>query len=386
MSVTAQGAPGLGGQGSSTPPKQFPRPSRRPVSRRLVVSMIAGCAIVQILFWFGVRQGFIRADFLAPGLILIGWAVILGVAALASSRFSSLRRAFDSREDEHRAQLDQIEQLEAHNEMLQAMARSTDVSLAFQALARRVARIVPCDRVGVALLKEGGQEFQTYTARVTEPERRARPRPDLQFSIGRTRIGQVVRSGQSLFTGNFADDAPDFVDANVLHQSGFRSGMFLPLICRGKAVGTLNVVSRKKAAFNEEHRAALEPIAEILAVAYVAQQLQQAAARFRTMEAMTEVTLSIANEIQSALQTIIGHCGLLERGNPDAALQRDVAVITRQSQRIQDLLDGMRSAAQERLREVAAQVQGGTPVTADGITEAATRNTWPRGTPDSPVR
>jgi GAF domain-containing protein len=349
-------------------------PAPRP-NGRMITALIAGGAALQLGLWYGASRGAVSQQLLAPGLIATGWLVIVGLGLMGASRFTRLRRTIDSREDEHRATLDQIEQLEAHNEMLQALARSTDVTIAFQALARRVARIVPCDRVGLALLKEGGHEFQTYTARVTERERRTRPRMDLEFNLDRTHIGHVARTCQPLIVDDFADQAADFLDANVLHQAGFQSGLVLPLISKNKAVGTLNVVSRMKSAFTDEHRAALAPIAEILAMAYVAQQLQQAVARFRTMEAMAELTLSIASEIQSALQTIIGHCDLLERGHPDPALQRDVAVITRQAQRIQDLLERMRTAAQDRLREMAGQVPGGIPSGPEALNAEPTENT-----------
>jgi len=344
-------------------------------AKGVVTALLAGGAVLQLALWLAVSRGLAGEAILAPGLIAISWALIAGLALVAAPCFSSLRSALTATEQEHRAKLDEIEQLEAHNEMLQALARSTDVTLAFQALARRVARIVPCDRVGLALLKEGGQEFQTYTARVTEPERRTRPRVDLEFNLDRTHIGHVVRTCQPLIIESFADQAADYLDANVLHQTGFQSGMVLPLVSKNKAVGTLNVVSRARGAFTDEHRAALEPIAEILAVAYVAQQLQQALARYRTMEAMAELTLSIASEIQSALQTIIGHCDLLERGYPDPALQRDVAVITRQAQRIQDLLENMRTAAQDRLREVAEQVKGRIPSSPEAFSEETTGST-----------
>lgn len=326
-------------------------------TRRLLQAIFVGGVGLQLLVAAAAVSGAIPPRSSTAALIISGWVVIVALAAVAFIGFRSMSRTMTTRETAHRATLDQVEQLEAHNEMLQALARSTDVTVAFQALARRVARIVPCDRVGLALLKEGGQEFQTYTARVIEPERRTRPRMDLEFNLDRTHIGQVVRTCQPLIVDSFADQAPDFLDANVLHQTGFKSGMVLPLISKNRAIGTLNVVSRQKQAFTDDHRKALEPIAEILAVAYVAQQLQQALARFRTMETMAELTLSIASEIQSALQTIIGHCDLLERGYPDPALQRDVAVITRQAQRIQDLLENMRTAAQDRLREMAEQVQ-----------------------------
>jgi GAF domain-containing protein len=348
---------------------------RAPEKNGLILALIAAGAVLQLALWLAVSRGLLESALLAPGLIVLSWALILALGILSSTRFAYLRKAIDTRESEHRATLDQVEQLEAHNEMLQALARSTDVTLAFQALARRVARIVPCDRVGLALLKDGGQEFQTYTARVTEPERRSRPRVDLEFNLDRTHIGHVVRTCRPLIVNSFSDQAADFLDANVLHQTGFQSGLVLPLVSKNRAVGTLNVVSRAKSAFTDDHRIALEPIAEILAVAYVAQQLQQAVARFRTMEAMAELTLSIASEIQSALQTIVGHCDLLERGYPDPSLHRDLAVITRQAQRIQDLLENMRTAAQDRLREVAEQVQGGIPSSPEAFSEEATGNT-----------
>ena len=361
MSSPAHGAPQRGAPEG--------RPGAGVARNRTSVLIVAGAA-VQVALWVAFDRGAIGATTFATLLLLTAWALVLVFGVLAARQTAGVQEALDARDETHKATLAQIEQLEAHNEMLQTLAQSTDVTLAFQALARRVARIVPCDRVGLALLKDGGREFQTYTARVTEPERRARPRVDLEFNLERTHIGQVVRSGQPLIVTSFADQAADYLDANVLHQTGFQSGLVLPLISKNVPVGTLNVVSRVKGAFGPEHVAALQPIAEILAVAYVAQQLQQSVARFRTMEAMAELTLSIASEIQSALQTIIGHCDLLDRGHPDPALQRDVAVITRQALRIQDLLERMRTAAQERLREIAEKVQSGAPVDAGDVSRS----------------
>jgi nitrogen-specific signal transduction histidine kinase len=88
------------------------------------------------------------------------------------------------------------------------------------------------------------------------------------------------------------------------------------------------------------------------------------------MEAMSELTLSIAAEINSALQTIIGHCDLLERGYPDPSLQRDLATVVRQAQRIEGLLSKMRLAASERMKEVeAAGSKAGIPSSPEGFDE-----------------
>jgi hypothetical protein len=317
---------------------------------RLIWGLVAAIAIIQIFTWmFSSRTS---AD---PGIVIqlvAGWFVTLALAVLASRRIGRLSERLTEKEDAHRATLDEIEQLQTQNALLQIVARSVDVPLTFQALALRIARLVPCDRVGLALLTETGLEFETFTARVRDDERRNRPRPDVVFKTDSTAIGQVVRTIEPLLLANVQEAAPDFLDVNVLVTAGFKSALIMPLVSKGRAVGTLNVVSRELDAFQPSHIETLRPIAEILAVAHVAQQLHMLLGKYRTIETMADVMLSIAAEINSALQTIIGHCDLLERGYPDPGLQRDLATVVVQAQRIAGLLEKMRTSANERLREV----------------------------------
>jgi signal transduction protein with GAF and PtsI domain len=326
-----------------------------------------------LVFTFGVIQAATWAMDVAvvrhPSVVIrmvAAWVVVLTLAVVSTRRIGGLARTISQQEHARTATLDQVEQLEMSNAILQILSRSVDVPLAFQALAQRIVPLVPCDRVGLALLSDNGQEFQTYTARVNQDERRARPRPDVVFKTERTALGTVVRSREPLIIDDTSVGAPDFLDINVLHSSGLSSALILPLVAKGRAVGTLNVVSRQRHAFRQEHVDVLLPIAEIFAVTYVAQQLQIAVGKYQTMETMAELTLSIAADINSALQTIIGHCDLLERGYPDPDLQRDLATVVRQAQRIAELLERMRAASQDRLKEVAAAVnQGGIPSSPD---------------------
>ena len=94
--------------------------------------------------------------------------------------------------------------------MLEIIARSVDATLAFQALALadRPAGAVRSRRL--ALLTENGQEFQTYTARVHEEERRARPRPEVVFKVEQTVLGSVVRSREALIIGDISATARRF--------------------------------------------------------------------------------------------------------------------------------------------------------------------------------
>ncbi len=331
-------------------------------------ALLAAFGLVQASAWV-IAGGIPRR----PGAvvqILFAWIVMLILAVLATRRIGTLTGRIREQETTHQTTLNQVEQLQMQNAMLQILSRSVDVPLAFQTLAGRIARLVPCDRVGLALLNETGDEFQTYTARVQEQERRTRPRPDIVFRIERTVLGNVVRAREPLIISDTAQTASDFLDSNVLHSSGFTSILMVPLVSKGRAVGTLNLVSRTRNAFRPEHAAAMEPIAEMLAVAVVAQQLQMLLGKYRTMEAMAELTLSVSSEINGALQTINGHCDLLERGYPDPGLQRDLATVVVQAQRIAALLEKMRAAASERLKEVETAVsEAGSPSSPEGFSE-----------------
>ena len=344
--------------------------SRHPHAAVAVIwALVLMFALVQAMAWTIAGGGPRRP--IAVVQVATAWVVVLTLAVVSTRRIGGLSRAVTLHERARSATLVQVEQLEMNYAILQILSRSVDVQLAFQALAQRIVPLVPCDRVGLALLSDDGQEFQTYTARVNQPERRARPRPDLVFKTDRTALGSVVRSRDPLVIDDTSVGATDFLDINVLHTAGLASALIVPLVAKGRAVGTLNVVARHKHAFQQEHIDVLVPIAEIFAVAYVAQQLQIAMSKYQSMETMAELTLSIAAEINSALQTIIGHCDLVERGYPDPNLQRDLATIVRQAQRIAALLERMRAASQDRLKKVADAVnQGGIPSSPEAYGEA----------------
>jgi len=331
---------------------------RRRAASLLTWGLLATFVALQIVAWLtgsAPRSGWGVAQ------MITSLVVMILLALIATRRIDRLSSALSQKEHEHRATKNEVEQLQLHNTILEMLARTVDVPLAFQSMALRIARVIPCDRVGLALLDEAGEEFQTYTALVND-ERRTRPRAELVFKAEGTAIGSVVKSRQPLIVDDTSVGAPDFLDMNVTYSSGFHSAVLVPLVSNERGVGTLNVVSRKRGAFSKDHVQVLLPIAEILAMAHVAQRLQVAATRHRTMESMTELTLAVSTEINSALQTIAGHCNIIERAYPDTRLHRDLDTISRQAQRISALLDKMRIASHDRLSQVAEVVKQGRPL------------------------
>lgn len=67
--------------------------------------------------------------------------LIIVLALMASRQTQSLKAEINTRQSQHQATLDQVEQTKSPNEMLVTLGRTKDVGLAFQGLARRVGRL-----------------------------------------------------------------------------------------------------------------------------------------------------------------------------------------------------------------------------------------------------
>ncbi len=293
---------------------------------------------------------------LAASLLDLGlvWAVIVFLAVVASRKAAVVSTLLSGVDRERREALARVEQLDAQNAVLRAIAEAADLSQALVPMSRRIRALVACDQVGLALPRAEGQVFGTYSARADAEERRARPRLELEFRAASSLIGTVVAQGVPQVVTNLVELGADLLDANFWVSSGFRSAALVPLVARGRAFGALFVAARRPDAFRAADLATLQPFADVIGMAYTAHQLQVALARQQTAAAIAEETLAGATEMASALQTIIGHCDLLERAHPDPALQRDLATVVRQAQRIEALLESIRRHTEARVREAAS--------------------------------
>lgn len=314
-------------------------------SRPVLITLLT-TAVLQVVIWSGSAQGWLTAGRATALHLLTAWSAVFVVGLVATRTISRLREELRTRRDQHTATLSQVNQLATLNEMLTTAGSSKDVGLAFQALARRVGTLITCDRLGLALVKEGGQELQIYSSRVSEPERRRRPRPELQFGLERSIFGQVIRTCEPVLVEDTSAFASEFQDAGVLASQGFHSLLIVPLVSRNRAIGAVTVIARRKAAFQPEHREILQPLAEVLAFAYVAQHQYLALDRYKAMEITAEITLALATDINSSLQVIVGRCAVLLAEHPSAA--GEIGHVSRQAERIVTLLDRLRVAADER--------------------------------------
>jgi transcriptional regulator with GAF, ATPase, and Fis domain len=279
------------------------------------------------------------------------WPLAVLVVYVAARGFDRLSRRVDEQTAAAAAALDQVKQLRTTNSLLHQLASSANVSTVFDVLSSRIGDVVPCDRLAIALA-DTGQQFQVFIGRDARTRNDEPSKQVHHFQKAGTLIAEVADAGQPRLVGRLAPLAPTHLDANVLSSSGLASAAVIPLRAEATTLGALMVLSRSEDAFTPAHVETLLPIADIVAVAFATQSLARALGRSQLAKDMADVMFSLANDINGALQAIVGHCELLSREYRDPGLQRDLAMLMRQAERATEVLAQVQGLAESRLQRV----------------------------------
>jgi len=173
------------------------------------------------------------------------------LAALSSTMLMSRLR-------EHQAER-RARGLSALQQVSTVLCHTTDIEVLFDAIVRAVQSVVDCHRASLVLIDEAGQliiRASHHQGQGTRVER-----GEITTSVN---VRRVLESGRSFFNQNVTDQDGD---SRKLIALGIRSTIVVPLISRGRVIGTLNVGSRTPAAFDQHHASLLETIAGQLAQA-----------------------------------------------------------------------------------------------------------------------
>jgi GAF domain-containing protein len=277
------------------------------------------------------------------------WPLLLATAVIGSIYFARESRRAASRERQRVEALETLDNLEAVNALLRTLASSPDITRSLFELAIRIRAIVPCDRVGLALLTEDRHGYNTYTARIDMPGPAPHPRPDLHFPRGSTIIDEVVAAREGRVVDNIAELAPSYLDVNVLRTAGFTSFVMVPLLFEGEALGTLNLVARRPRAFSQADLHTLKPVAEALAVAHGTRRMANALVRHQMANELSELTFAFANDMSGAVQAILGQCELLALEQRGSGIQQEVAGMLQQARRLHDIINQMQRMTREHV-------------------------------------
>jgi transcriptional regulator with GAF, ATPase, and Fis domain len=180
--------------------------------------------------------------------------------------------------------------VDALRRITRAVAGTLELREVFARVAEAAATILPLDFMAVMRVTDaGGLELysisgkaddKTYVIRPEDFSPALRPVPDRLL-----RIDDMAEQGD-----------PSFPVDGKMQQAGMRSSLTAPLFRGDQLAGYAMVESRRPGAFTAEHEAALQPIADLLAMALEHERLwSRDVARRRRLDAINALLPMLAN-------------------------------------------------------------------------------------------
>lgn len=154
-------------------------------------------------------------------------------------------------------------ELETVNEITNTIAASLDLGKVLRLVVREIKKLVDFDRASIALAWDSDQINEVY---FMEPPAEPDVARGVRYPLRATGIEKVIKTRKALIRRNIAEDG-EYAEDDFIRQTGARSGIVVPLIRRGQAIGTLNLGSMKADAYDRAHEKILRQVAGQLAVA-----------------------------------------------------------------------------------------------------------------------
>jgi len=180
--------------------------------------------------------------------------------------------------------------VDALRRITRVLSGTLELREVFARVAEAAATVLPLDFMAVVRVRQDGSlelyslsgevKDQPYTIRPEDLSPAIRPLPD--------RVRRIDDMAKLL--------DPSFAVDRKIQQAGMRSNLSAPLLRDDRLAGFVMVESRRPGAFTAEHEAALQPIADLLALALEHERLWSLdAARRRRLDAINALLPMLAN-------------------------------------------------------------------------------------------
>ncbi|MHB1148852.1 MAG: GAF domain-containing protein [Thermoleophilia bacterium] len=165
----------------------------------------------------------------------------------------------------------------SHSRIAAALTSSLDLNDVYERFAREARQLADFDRITVAVPRN--ESSLEVVAAWGEGE--GAYQVGSIFSMKDTAQEWALNNRKAFLSVDIAGDLK-FMDQQRLLAAGFNSQLNIPLMMKGRVLGTLNLHSRTRSAFSQDDVDELGPVAHQLALALASQQLFADVARAKT--------------------------------------------------------------------------------------------------------
>lgn len=148
-------------------------------------------------------------------------------------------------------------------QLSQALLSSMDVRKLLAAISATLDEFIPHDSATLALFNESTGGLMAQFLRSEDREQYG----EVHLSILDSPAGAAFRTREPVVVDDLAGEGFDPATTSHLTAMGMKSGCWVPLICRGRVLGTLMVASRSEAAFGLVEAERVAQIADQVAMA-----------------------------------------------------------------------------------------------------------------------
>lgn len=186
------------------------------------------------------------------------------------------------------------EELSVVDEVARIVTSTLDIQQVYEEFAQQLGELVDFDRVAIAVIDQDAGTFEyKYSYGQTLPGYNEGQIVPLEG----TRTQKVLMTGQTLVAEDIASQ-PQFRADPRFSNLGMRASITTPLVYRGKVFGTLQLGSKKVAAFGPREQAIIERLASQIAPAVrnaqLYEQSKQVESELRQSEARANALLESA--------------------------------------------------------------------------------------------
>lgn len=186
-----------------------------------------------------------------------------------------------------------------------------DIRELFGAISATLRQVMPHEYATLALYEPESRELRLMS--LEQPRTEASLEQEMLSPLQESLAGRVMNSRQSLVVNDLANSSLNSEIIRRLVAQGIKSACFLPLIIRERVLGTLNLVSRRQAAFQQKEVELLTQVAGHVAMALNNALTFRQVAQLK--ERLAEEKLYLEDEIRTEyhFEEIIGESTALKR-------------------------------------------------------------------------